>query len=97
MLQSAHAVEARSLRDLSPAQWKSGIAAWLGWFFDGLDMHIYTLVARALRHGAGGGDEPGRVGGAGKELLDSSGVPDRLGAGWRFFGRAGDVLGRSRR
>ncbi len=37
--------EVRSLRDLSPQQWKSGIAAWLGWMFDGLDMHLYTLVA----------------------------------------------------
>ena len=33
------------LRDISPQQWKSGIAAWLGWLFDGLDMHLYTLVA----------------------------------------------------
>src|SRR5688500_19800259 len=33
------------LRDLSPRQWKSGIAAWLGWLFDGLDMHLYVLVA----------------------------------------------------
>jgi len=28
-----------------PPQWKTGIAAWLGWLFDGLDMHLYTLVA----------------------------------------------------
>ena len=34
-----------SLRDLTPQQWKSGIAAWLGWLFDGLDMHLYTLAA----------------------------------------------------
>src|SRR5262245_62685487 len=33
------------LRDVSGTQWKSGLAAWLGWFFDGLDMHLYTLVA----------------------------------------------------
>src|SRR6266851_9285228 len=33
------------LRDLSAQQWKSGIAAWLGWLFDGLDMHLYILVA----------------------------------------------------
>ena len=33
------------LGDLTPRQWKSGIAAWLGWLFDGLDMHLYTLVA----------------------------------------------------
>ncbi len=37
--------EIQSLRDLSPYQWKSGIAAWLGWLFDGLDMHLYVLVA----------------------------------------------------
>ena len=33
------------LRDLSPMQWKGGIAAWLGWFFDGLDSYLYILVA----------------------------------------------------
>src|ERR1035437_4078933 len=37
--------EVTRLGDLSPQQWKSGIAAWLGWLFDGLDMHLYTLVA----------------------------------------------------
>ncbi|MEQ1853338.1 MAG: MFS transporter [Chthoniobacteraceae bacterium] len=37
--------EPQSLRDLTPEQRKSGLAAWLGWLFDGLDMHIYTLVA----------------------------------------------------
>jgi MFS family permease len=34
--------------DLTPQQRKSGLAAWLGWMFDGLDMHIYTLVAAAF-------------------------------------------------
>ena len=33
------------VRDLSKQQVRSGLAAWLGWLFDGLDMHIYTLVA----------------------------------------------------
>ena len=37
--------EVSRLRDLTPQQWKSGIAAWLGWLFDGLDMHLYVLVA----------------------------------------------------
>ena len=37
--------EIHRLADLSPVQWRSGIAAWLGWMFDGLDMHLYTLVA----------------------------------------------------
>ena len=40
--------EVKSLRDISPRQWKSGIAAWLGWLFDGLDMHLYTLVAASF-------------------------------------------------
>ena len=30
---------------VTPQQFKSGLAAWLGWMFDGLDMHLYTLVA----------------------------------------------------
>ena len=33
-----------SLRSVTGEQWKSGVAAWLGWTFDGLDMHLYTLV-----------------------------------------------------
>jgi MFS family permease len=40
--------EATRLSELSPRQWKSGIAAWLGWFFDGLELHLYTLVALPL-------------------------------------------------
>src|SRR5436309_7910061 len=39
------AADATRLSELSPQQWKSGTAAWLGWLFDGLDMHLYTLVA----------------------------------------------------
>ncbi|MSU63088.1 MAG: MFS transporter [Pedosphaera sp.] len=87
--------EVRSLRELSSHQWKSGIAAWLGWLFDGLDMHIYTLVALPFvaelmrlpvtdpnvgRHGA---------------LINGAFL-----VGWAlggaFFGRLGDLLGRSR-
>ena len=40
--------EATHLRELTPLQWKSGIAAWLGWLFDGLELHLYTLVAVPL-------------------------------------------------
>jgi predicted MFS family arabinose efflux permease len=40
--------EPTRLRDLSSQQRKSGLAAWLGWLFDGLDMHIYTMVAVAF-------------------------------------------------
>jgi MFS family permease len=85
----------RSLRDLSPPQWRSGIAAWVGWLFDGLDMHLYTLVAVpyvaqlmqlsakdpvVAQHGA---------------IINGSFL-----VGWAlggaFFGRIGDLLGRSR-
>src|SRR6202790_5839254 len=37
--------EATRLGELTTQQWKAGIAAWLGWLFDGLDMHLYVLVA----------------------------------------------------
>jgi MFS family permease len=88
--------EAQSLKDLTPQQWRSGFAAWLGWTFDGLDMHLYTLVAAPFV----------------AMLLQASSVTDfsvkqhsayiqaaflvgwALGGG--FFGRVGDLLGRSR-
>jgi hypothetical protein len=37
--------EPETYADLTTQQKKSGLAAWLGWMFDGLDMHLYTLVA----------------------------------------------------
>jgi len=40
--------EATRLGELTARQWKSGIAAWLGWLFDGLELHLYTLVAAPL-------------------------------------------------
>jgi MFS family permease len=88
--------EATRLRDLTPEQWKSGSAAWLGWMFDGLELHLYTLVATPLV----------------VQLLAVSSAADPQvkekaafiqGAflvGWAvggaFFGRLGDLLGRSR-
>src|SRR6267142_6507155 len=41
----ALAAEVTHLRQITSQQWRSGLAAWLGWTFDGLDMHLYTLVA----------------------------------------------------
>src|SRR6185369_13739880 len=84
-----------NLRDISATQWKSGVAAWLGWFFDGLDMHLYTLVATPFV--------------AQLMMLDvrddavrekSSWIQAAFLVGWAlgggFFGRIGDRLGRSR-
>jgi MFS family permease len=84
-----------ALRDLTAQQWKSGAAAWLGWLFDGLDMHLYTLVAVAfvaeLLQAERTDPEVGRI---------SSLIQAAFLAGWAlgggFFGRVGDLLGRSR-
>ncbi|MCC7376256.1 MAG: MFS transporter [Verrucomicrobiales bacterium] len=88
--------EPESLRDLSPTQWKSGIAAWLGWLFDGLDMHLYTLVAATfvsqLLNVASTADDAVKQ--------KSSWIQAAFLVGWAlggaFFGRVGDRLGRSR-
>ena len=88
--------EVTRLRDLSPQQWKSGIAAWLGWLFDGLDMHLYVLVAAPF---------------VAELLLVSDPKDPQVGYysswiqaaflfGWAlgggFFGRIADRMGRSR-
>src|SRR5690242_12452368 len=83
------------LRDISATQWKSGLAAWLGWFFDGLDLHLYTIVATPfvahLLHVDQHSD-------AVREK--SSWIQAAFLVGWALggglFGRVGDLLGRSR-
>lgn len=87
--------QAVRLCDISPTQWKSGLAAWLGWFFDGLDMHLYTLVATpfvAQLLVVGIRDDAVRQ--------KSSWIQAAFLVGWAlgggFFGRVGDRLGRSR-
>lgn len=88
--------EAKRLSELSSQQWKSGIAAWLGWLFDGLELHLYTLVATPLviqlLHATSSADP------AVKEK--SAYIQASFLIGWAlggaFFGRLGDKLGRSR-
>lgn len=88
--------EATRLGEISPQQWKTGIAAWLGWLFDGLDIHLYTLVAAPFV----------------MQLVQASAVSDAVVSeksswiqaaflvGWALgggvFGRLGDLVGRSR-
>ena len=89
--------EATHLRQVTRQQWRSGIAAWLGWTFDGLDMHLYTLVAApfvAQLLGAAEHDRPAR----GPLWLASFRARFMLGwaLGGGFFGRIGDRLGRAR-
>jgi len=88
--------EIQSLRDLSPYQWKSGIAAWLGWLFDGLDMHLYVLVAAPfVAELIGVTDTRNEVVG-----WYSSWIQAAFLVGWALgggcFGRVGDLIGRSR-
>ena len=88
--------EATRLSEISPQQWRSGIAAWLGWLFDGLELHLYTLVAAPLvvhLLGVASAADP-----AVKEK--SAYIQAAFLVGWAvggaFFGRLGDLLGRSR-
>ena len=83
-------------RDAWREHWKSATAAWLGWFFDGLDMHLYLLVAAPfvaqLLHAAS--DKAPLV------TQTSGWIQGAFLVGWAlggaFFGRVGDLLGRSR-
>jgi MFS family permease len=87
--------EVRRLSDLSATQWRSGIAAWLGWLFDGLDMHLYTLVATPFVAELLAVNESDRsVGTYGSIIQASFLLGWALGGG--FFGRIGDRIGRSR-
>ncbi len=88
--------EVTSLRDISPQQWKSGIAAWLGWLFDGLDMHLYVLVAAPLVAGLLGVADPKdpEVGKHSSWIQAAFLIGWALGGG--FFGRIADRIGRSR-
>jgi len=81
---------------ISSQQWRSGIAAWLGWTFDGLDMHLYTLVAApfvAQLLQATRTTDP-RVGRYGSIVQGGFLLGWALGGG--FFGQIGDRLGRAR-
>jgi MFS family permease len=81
---------------ISGHQWKSGIAAWLGWTFDGLDMHLYTLVAAPFVAQLLGGlptTDP-NVGRYGSIIQGAFLLGWALGGG--FFGVIGDRLGRAR-
>ncbi|HTL57478.1 MAG TPA: MFS transporter [Candidatus Limnocylindrales bacterium] len=84
------------LRQVSAQQWRSGVAAWLGWTFDGLDMHLYTLVAAPFvaQLLAAPGTTDARVGRYGSIIQAAFLFGWALGGG--FFGRVGDRLGRAR-
>lgn len=88
--------EATRLSELTPTQWKSGIAAWLGWLFDGLELHLYTLVATPLvielLHATSAEDPAVKE----KAAYIQAAFLVGWALGGAFFGRLGDLLGRSR-
>jgi MFS family permease len=91
---AAQSREKVRLRDISAVQWKSGIAAWLGWLFDGLDLHLYTLVAMPFVALLLQTDDSKVVGWYSSVIQASFLVGWALGGG--LFGRLGDRLGRAR-
>ncbi len=92
--------EITRLRDLSKEQVRSGLAAWLGWLFDGLDMHLYTLVATPFVTTLLGFSLSGTLSTEERNMVDSrsSIIQAAFLVGWAlggaFFGRIGDLLGR---
>lgn len=81
------------LRDLSKQQVRSGLAAWLGWLFDGLDMHLYTLVATPFVASLLMTTTSDPAVGTKSSIIQAAFL-----VGWAlggaFFGRVGDLLGR---
>ena len=88
--------DATSLRQISRVQWRSGIAAWLGWTFDGLELHLYTLVAAPFVAQLLGGlsTKDPMVGRYSSIIQGAFLLGWALGGG--FFGQIGDRLGRAR-
>jgi MFS family permease len=96
MRNSANETATPTLRSISSQQWRSGIAAWLGWTFDGLELHLYTLVALPFVADLLGGlaTTDARVGRYSSIIQGAFLLGWALGGG--FFGRIGDRLGRAR-
>lgn len=88
--------EAQRLRDISPQQWKSGIAAWLGWMFDGMEMHLYTLVAGPFVMQLLATTDAANPAIKEKSAYIQAAFLVGWALGGAFFGRLGDLLGRSR-
>jgi len=92
--------EITRLRDLSKQQVHSGLAAWLGWMFDGLDMHLYTLVAQPFVTTLMGFSLSVKLTTDQQSAVDtrSAIIQAAFLVGWAFggafFGRVGDLLGR---
>ena len=91
MPSSSHIVR---LSDLSPDQRRGGLAAWLGWLFDGLDSTVYVLVALPLVTSLMPSGTPSM-----DIQHNIAYIQAAFLVGWAlggaFFGRVGDRFGRS--
>ena len=86
---------ATRLSDLTPQQWKSGAAAWLGWLFDGLDLHLYVVVASTVVADLLGTSRTDPAVGEKAAWIQAAFLVGwALGGG--FFGVVGDRVGRSK-
>jgi len=94
-MQQPATLQPTRLADVTSTQWKAGIAAWLGWLFDGLDMHLYTLIALPFVAQLLHVPQQDR-----SASLYSSWIQAAFMVGWALggalFGRLGDRIGRSR-
>src|SRR5690349_17180299 len=81
---------------VSKEQLRSGLAAWLGWTFDGLEMHIYTLVAAPFVAQLLGGLQTTDPKVGHYSSLIQAGFLFGWALGGGFFGQIGDRLGRAR-
>ncbi|MCS6242601.1 MAG: MFS transporter [Opitutus sp.] len=88
--------EASRLSELTPHQRKSGLAAWLGWLFDGLDLHLYTLVAMVFVAELLGTTDKTRPDVAHHASIIQAAFLVGWACGGAIFGMIGDRLGRSR-
>ncbi len=88
--------DATHLREITPQQWKSGIAAWLGWLFDGLELHLYTLVAAPFVMQLLATTDATNPAIKEKSAYIQAAFLIGWALGGAFFGRLGDLLGRSR-
>src|SRR3954462_3088739 len=84
------------LNQIPPQQWKSGIAAWLGWLFDGLELHLYTLVAAPFVMQLLNTTDATNPAIKEKSAYIQAAFLIGWAVGGAFFGRLGDLLGRSR-
>src|SRR3954471_21992642 len=91
---AARSADATCWRELTSVQKKSGLAAWLGWLFDGLDMHLYTVVALPFVAELLGPERKAEAGFYGSWIQASFLIGWAVGGG--VFGRIGDRIGRSR-